>query len=563
MARGAALGGRRARGARRAARRRRRRQAVDAGRERRGAGGGRRRAGAGVAGRHAAPRAGRAARDAPRGRRRRLHAGVRQPDLRPRPRRRRRPGAWPRRWSRCPSAPASRSGSRPTSPGHCCARPVELEGLRATGQAAMARHTLEAMWRWSDGGELPIVTDASSCALGLGQEMAETLEGEPAERHAKLEILDSIAWAHDRLLPNLEVSRKLGSAAVHPTCSARHLGLSIKLGAIAAEIADDVTIPPSATCCGMAGDRGLLHPELPRRGDAPTPRTSSATPASTPTCARTAPARSGSSRAPDAPTSRSCSRWKRRRGRASLDKPGHAGCRFEPRAPALDVSAVSSRTATATASATRPRTDRGLPAPDGDDHQWPQGQDQEEAVTLEFASDARAPRSSAPRRRRVPPAPRRYAEVKKGEHTFSVRPDAAGNTAPATTGRSRRKEVGPDPYDRGIDACGRPGRACTPAGTADGPAALISPPGGDGGARLGDLSGPERQDLLRGLLRRLLGHSTSTPSTPTGPGSTTSPTSSRRRRGRPDIAFDPSVTQDGTRMVFSVDTPGRRRSCGR
>jgi D-lactate dehydrogenase len=24
-----------------------------------------------------------------------------------------------------------------------------------------------------------------------------------------------------------------------------------------------VTIPPSATCCGMAGDRGLLHPELP------------------------------------------------------------------------------------------------------------------------------------------------------------------------------------------------------------------------------------------------------------------------------------------------------------
>jgi D-lactate dehydrogenase len=43
----------------------------------------------------------------------------------------------------------------------------------------------------------------------------------------------------------------------------RHLGLTLKLGAIASEIADDVTIPPSATCCGMAGDRGLLHPELP------------------------------------------------------------------------------------------------------------------------------------------------------------------------------------------------------------------------------------------------------------------------------------------------------------
>jgi D-lactate dehydrogenase len=155
----------------------------------------------------------------------------------------------------------------PDVAGNCCAVPWSSKGY-AAGHAAMVEGTLDSMWRWSDGGELPIVTDASSCALGLGQEMAEVLEGGAGERHAKLEIHDSISWAHDRLLPELEVERRLGAVAVHPTCSVRHLGLSPKLGAIASEIADEVTIPPSATCCGMAGDRGLLHPELPRAATA-------------------------------------------------------------------------------------------------------------------------------------------------------------------------------------------------------------------------------------------------------------------------------------------------------
>ena len=150
----------------------------------------------------------------------------------------------------------------PDVAGHCCAVPWSSKGYRE-GRAEMTRRTMDAMWRWSGEGELPIITDASSCALGLGQEMAEALEGEAAERHAKLDVHDSISWIHDTVLPELEVTSKLGSAAVHPTCSVRHLGLTPKLGGIAAALAHDVTVPPSATCCGMAGDRGLLHPELP------------------------------------------------------------------------------------------------------------------------------------------------------------------------------------------------------------------------------------------------------------------------------------------------------------
>jgi D-lactate dehydrogenase len=78
-----------------------------------------------------------------------------------------------------------------------------------------------------------------------------------------IDVIDSIEWVHDRLLPALGVRRKLGSAVIHPTCSAAHLGLNDKLAAIASSIADEVVVPAAAGCCGMAGDRGWLHPELP------------------------------------------------------------------------------------------------------------------------------------------------------------------------------------------------------------------------------------------------------------------------------------------------------------
>ncbi|MGD0455576.1 MAG: 4Fe-4S dicluster domain-containing protein, partial [Solirubrobacteraceae bacterium] len=146
--------------------------------------------------------------------------------------------------------------------GHCCATPWSSKGYRR-GHDHMAAKTAAALWRWSDGAKLPVVIDASSCALGLRDEIAPRLSDAERERFEQIEILDSIAWAHDRLLPRLHVTRTVPSIAVHPTCAATQLGLAGKLEAIARELADDVLVPAATTCCGMAGDRGLLHPELP------------------------------------------------------------------------------------------------------------------------------------------------------------------------------------------------------------------------------------------------------------------------------------------------------------
>jgi D-lactate dehydrogenase len=146
--------------------------------------------------------------------------------------------------------------------GHCCATPWSSKGYR-DGHRHMAAVTAEAILRWTGDGRLPLVIDATSCAHGLIQDVGPHLDEPLRERFAQVEILDSIAWAHDRLLPALEVRRRVPAAVVHPTCSSGHLRLVGKLEALVAALADEVVVPVGATCCGMAGDRGMLHPELP------------------------------------------------------------------------------------------------------------------------------------------------------------------------------------------------------------------------------------------------------------------------------------------------------------
>jgi D-lactate dehydrogenase len=137
--------------------------------------------------------------------------------------------------------------------GHCCGLPWSSKGYQR-GYELMRGRVGAALDAWTGGGALPVVIDATSCAHQLVEDA----------RSNGVEIIDSVAWAHDTLLDRLQTPRRLRTVAVHCTCSTEHLALSAKLAAIAERIADEVVIPAAGSCCGMAGDRGWLHPELPR-----------------------------------------------------------------------------------------------------------------------------------------------------------------------------------------------------------------------------------------------------------------------------------------------------------
>ncbi len=144
--------------------------------------------------------------------------------------------------------------------GTCCGVPFSSKGFDEAHGIALNR-AVERMWRWSDGGRLPVVMDTSPCTYGL-LHADEALTEENRTRRRRMTILDAVEFAHDVLLPRLAVTVRARSAVVHPVCSLVKLGLASKLAAVVAACADETIVPPDAGCCGFAGDRGFLFPEL-------------------------------------------------------------------------------------------------------------------------------------------------------------------------------------------------------------------------------------------------------------------------------------------------------------
>ena len=135
----------------------------------------------------------------------------------------------------------------------CCGTPWKSKGL-ADGYQEMSARTKEEILKGAKAQGIPVVCDATSCTDGLTYLFASSKQ--------EIEILDALEFIADRVLSKLTITQKVPSLALHPTCSGVQLGLNAKMSQIAQVIADEVFIPENWACCGFAGDRGLLHPEL-------------------------------------------------------------------------------------------------------------------------------------------------------------------------------------------------------------------------------------------------------------------------------------------------------------
>jgi D-lactate dehydrogenase len=144
--------------------------------------------------------------------------------------------------------------------GNCCGVPFSSKGFDAAYRDA-ANYTIGNFYRWSKGGELPIIVDTSPCTYGL-KTARPYLSLENQRRFDKLTVLDSIEFAHDHLLPHLPIHRKAQSVALHPVCSVEKMALTKELVQICNVCSESVLVPRDAGCCAFAGDRGFLFPEL-------------------------------------------------------------------------------------------------------------------------------------------------------------------------------------------------------------------------------------------------------------------------------------------------------------
>ena len=139
--------------------------------------------------------------------------------------------------------------------GLCCGTPFSSKGLPA-GYATMAQRVRPAVRAASRDGALPVVVDATSCTEGFAALLADDSDG------PEIEVVDVLEFVATQVLPRLPTFPKLDSVSIHPTCSSTRLGLDDALATLAAAVAQRVHQPVQWGCCGFAGDRGLLHPEL-------------------------------------------------------------------------------------------------------------------------------------------------------------------------------------------------------------------------------------------------------------------------------------------------------------
>ena len=144
--------------------------------------------------------------------------------------------------------------------GTCCGVPFSSKGFDLAHKYTV-NHAIEKFWEWSQEGRLSVVMDTSPCTYGVVSSRAY-LTPENQVKFDQLKIVDSTTFAHDVLLPRLQVRHKVGSVVLHPVCSVTKMNLLPKLEGVAKACADTVVVPRDAGCCGFAGDRGFTHPEL-------------------------------------------------------------------------------------------------------------------------------------------------------------------------------------------------------------------------------------------------------------------------------------------------------------
>lgn len=144
--------------------------------------------------------------------------------------------------------------------GSCCGQIFSSKGF-SDAYRYTANKIVQQLWNSTVEGKYPVVMDVSSCTYTL-HHLRPALSPENQSKYDQLKIIDSIDYLHDMVMPVCTVNKKKETVVLHPVCSLKKMGTENKLRKIAAHFAGHVTVPVQAGCCGMAGDRGFLFPEL-------------------------------------------------------------------------------------------------------------------------------------------------------------------------------------------------------------------------------------------------------------------------------------------------------------
>ena len=108
----------------------------------------------------------------------------------------------------------------------------------------------DALWIASNGGEYPILCDQSPCLYRM------------REKISTMKLYEPVEFIEKYLVDKFDFHPIDEPIAVHATCSTRKLKLTVLLLNLAKRCSTNVIVPEEIGCCGFAGDKGFLQPEM-------------------------------------------------------------------------------------------------------------------------------------------------------------------------------------------------------------------------------------------------------------------------------------------------------------
>jgi len=141
----------------------------------------------------------------------------------------------------------------------CCGMAFSSKGYSKAGKA-MTEQTVDLLYESSENGKIPIVVDTTPCSLHLLE--AGTHLDEPfQEKWNQLKFVDILPFLSE-LVQGKNKPQLERDVILHPTCSTQKMENVDSMISLAEKCAKNVIIPDHYGCCGFAGDRGFLIPEL-------------------------------------------------------------------------------------------------------------------------------------------------------------------------------------------------------------------------------------------------------------------------------------------------------------
>jgi len=141
----------------------------------------------------------------------------------------------------------------------CCSTPFSSKGFY-TSEIDMFEKTISLLYEASDQGRISIVVDTSPCTYKF-LHPSENISLEINSKWKKLKFIDMIPFLESATKDkNIKPLDK--EIVIHPTCSTQKMDHMLLMDTIAKRCAKKVILPENSNCCGFAGDRGMIIPQL-------------------------------------------------------------------------------------------------------------------------------------------------------------------------------------------------------------------------------------------------------------------------------------------------------------